>query len=155
MTIIVDTNSVFSAMLNPESKHGQILINGSKYFNFFTTYLLKDEIDRHENKILKLSKLERKDYIKIYEILTARIKFINNQLISNSNIEAARELTKGIDENDTLFIAMALEFSSKLWTGDKKLINGLNTKGFTQFITTDELFRLYLEKEYRKSSKRK
>lgn len=34
MKIIVDTNIVFSAMLNSQSKIGQLIINGSKFLIF-------------------------------------------------------------------------------------------------------------------------
>jgi predicted nucleic acid-binding protein len=37
-------------------------------------------------------------------------------------------------------VALTLFLEGKLWTGDKKLINGLKEKGFKQFIKTSELF---------------
>ena len=48
-------------------------------------------------------------------------------------------LTKDVDYNDLLFIGLAIELKGRLWTGDKKLMNGLAKKGFNQFITTIEL----------------
>ena len=40
MKIVIDTNIVFSAILNPESPIGQIILNGSKYFTFYSADLL-------------------------------------------------------------------------------------------------------------------
>tara|TARA_R110002096_G_C14392562_1_gene706660 strand:+ start:252 stop:440 length:189 start_codon:yes stop_codon:yes gene_type:complete len=52
----------------------------------------------------------------------------------------AAELTKGVDESDTPFVALAMELNVPLWTGDKKLINGLREKDFNMLITTEQLF---------------
>lgn len=40
MKIVIDLNIVFSAILNTKSKIGQLIINGSKYFDFYTVGLL-------------------------------------------------------------------------------------------------------------------
>ena len=56
MKLVVDTNIVFSSILRPQSPIGQIILNGSKYFTFLSIDQLKNEIDNHENKILKISK---------------------------------------------------------------------------------------------------
>jgi predicted nucleic acid-binding protein len=44
MKIIIDSNIVFSAILNSQGKIGQLIINGSKFFKFYTVGLLKEEI---------------------------------------------------------------------------------------------------------------
>jgi predicted nucleic acid-binding protein len=38
-----------------------------------------------------------------------------------------------------MFVALALNFNCKLWTGDMILMNALKQKGFKRFITTKEL----------------
>lgn len=68
MKLVIDTNIVFSAILNPESPIGQIILNGSKYFDFLSIGQLKNEIDDHEDKILKVSRLSKSDYDRIYEL---------------------------------------------------------------------------------------
>jgi len=52
MKIVVDTNIIFSAMLNPSATTGQVILYGQrqKQFEFFAPNLLKDEIKRHRNK---------------------------------------------------------------------------------------------------------
>jgi predicted nucleic acid-binding protein len=52
MIIIIDSNIVFSAILNSQSKIGQLIINSSNIFRFYTVSLLKDEIERHKDKLL-------------------------------------------------------------------------------------------------------
>jgi predicted nucleic acid-binding protein len=55
MRIVVDSNIVFSAILNSSGRIGQLIIGGSKYFQYFTVNLLKEEIFKHRVKILSLS----------------------------------------------------------------------------------------------------
>ena len=76
MKIVVDTNIVFSAILNPESPIGQIILNGSKYFTFYSADQLKTEIDSREDKILKISGLEKDDFFRIYGLIKSRIQFV-------------------------------------------------------------------------------
>lgn len=148
MYFVIDSNTVFSAILNPDSNIGQIILNGSKFFTFFSTDLLLEEIHKHENKILEISGLEYPDYSRIYSLIKTKLKFINQNLIEDKILQQAYNLTFDIDPKDTFYIALSIQFDCKLWTGDKKLISGLKRKDFNQFITTYELFRLYLEKEY-------
>jgi len=46
-----------------------------------------------------------------------------------------------------MFLALSIHLKAKLWTGDLELINGLKKKGFTDTITTKELFDIYLKRE--------
>ncbi len=57
MKIIVDTNIVFSTILNSNSRIGKIILNAKGHFQFFTCNYLRTEIQRHRNKLLKLTKL--------------------------------------------------------------------------------------------------
>ena len=64
---------------------------------------------------------------------------IDLESINESTWEKAMELVKNVDEFDAPFIALALELDCPLWTGDKKLINGLNKKGVDWILTTDRM----------------
>jgi predicted nucleic acid-binding protein len=144
--IVVDSNIVFSAILNTESHIGQILILGSKYFDFYSINLLKQEIFGHKDKILKISGLEIEAFEKITSIIFSKIRFLDEVLISSQEVGKAIKLTKSIDENDTLFVALTNQLKAKLWTGDKKLLAGLKVKGYNQAISTSELLEDFLEK---------
>jgi len=39
-----------------------------------------------------------------------------------------------IDEKDTLFVALSIEFDAEFWTKDDILKNGLKQKGFDKFF---------------------
>jgi predicted nucleic acid-binding protein len=50
-------------------------------------------------------------------------------------------LVKEIDKKDLLFIALSIQTGFKLWTGDKKLMEGLKKKGFDLTIDTKQLLQ--------------
>lgn len=147
MRIVVDSNIVFSAILNSQGKIGQLIINGSKHFQFYTTGLLEEEIKTHKNKILKISGFSNDQFEKIYQIITVRIKFVDEILISDKCLSEATKLVKDIDENDALFIALTNHMNAQLWTGDKKLAKGLKRKGYKKIISTNELYEKLLAKQ--------
>ena len=147
MKIIVDTNIVFSAILNSQGKIGQLIINGSKFFTFYTVGLLREEIGEHKDKILKISGFTNEQFTKSYETITKRITFVDEILISDKELLKALDLVADIDENDALFVALTNNINGKLWTGDKKLISGLQKKRFLKTISTDELHEQFLGKQ--------
>lgn len=60
------------------------------------------------------------------------------------------DLVKGIDENDVLFVALNNHLLANLWTGDKRLINGLRQKGYLRIVTTNDLYDVFIDKQLRK-----
>ncbi|MCK4763521.1 MAG: hypothetical protein KAW12_15080 [Candidatus Aminicenantes bacterium] len=44
-----------------------------------------------------------------------------------------------MDEKDSPFIGLAIEIDAYVWTGDKKLKEGLGKKGFTKFVDSELL----------------
>lgn len=63
-------------------------------------------------------------------------------MITDKSWIKAIELTKDIDEDDTPFVALAIQMNTKLWSGDKKLTNGLIFKNSEIIYTTQELTKL-------------
>lgn len=145
MKIVVDSNIVFSAMLNTNGKLGQLLIDGSKYFDFYSIELLKDEIINHRYKIINILSIDELKFYQIFNFVTNKINFIDDIFLSEDEISIAELLVKDIDENDLLFVALNNFLNSYLWTGDKKLTLGLLHKGYNKIITTDQLFKIYLD----------
>ena len=70
------------------------------------------------------------------------ITFVSEELISERSWISAYGLTKDVDEDDTPFVALALELNTKLWTGDKTLAKGLYQKGSDLIIGTTEMKNL-------------
>lgn len=80
-------------------------------------------------------------------MITNRIKFINANLIPLKTLLDSQKLLEEIDIDDTEFVALTTHIRGRLWSGDKELQNGLNSKGWTKFITTNELFKIANKKK--------
>jgi predicted nucleic acid-binding protein len=52
MKIVVDTNIVFSGILNSTSKIGKLLINSRQHFQFYTCNYLRLELLKHRRRLL-------------------------------------------------------------------------------------------------------
>jgi len=147
MKIIVDTNIVFSGILNSDGKIGELLIKSKDYFEFYSLDQLKDELTDHKDKILQISNFSDEEFIEAKELATSKIRFIRDSIIHKNDFIEAERLLADIDPDDTAFLALALNLNGKLWTGDLKLIRGLNNMDIYQTLTTSELYEIYLRKE--------
>ncbi|MGS2762605.1 PIN domain-containing protein [Sinomicrobium sp. M5D2P9] len=144
--LIVDSNIVFSAILNIHSHIGQILINGKTFYEFYAPKYTRTEIWEHQNKIKKISRLEDDQFIEVYELVMKNIIVLDHSIVPLENYKKAIDICKEIDEDDAVFVAFSEYLKCKLWTGDKKLINGLINKGFKGIMTTEELYKDFLIK---------
>ncbi len=130
--IVVDTNILFSALLNSQSSFANLLFQGE--YNYFICELVLVELFKRKEKIIKVSQLSENEIVRIYQILLQRLNLYKEDLIAPNNRELAYTLCKDIDESDTPHVALTLELEGLLWTGDKKLKEGLIRKGFDKFF---------------------
>ena len=139
MKIVVDTNIVFSGILNSTSRIGKILISSKGHFQFYTCNFLRIELLKHRSKLLKLTKLSLEELEELELLITENITFINEGLIPEKIIIATESLLANNDLNDTPFVALTKHLKAVLWTGDKELMLGLKSKKFKDFVTTSQL----------------
>ncbi|OFY88724.1 MAG: hypothetical protein A3K10_11390 [Bacteroidetes bacterium RIFCSPLOWO2_12_FULL_31_6] len=137
MIIVVDTNIVFSGLLNPTGKIGDLLLNSVGVFEFYAPAFILEELINHHQKLLKISNLQNDELIFLKRILLKKIELIDLDTISGKTWDKSIELVQNIDEFDAPFIALSIELSAPLWTGDKKLINGLKKKNVEWILSTD------------------
>lgn len=142
MIFVVDSNIVFSALLNPDSIVGEILLDIQNKFEFYAPEFLVTEIEKYSDKIAKYTKLSSGNLKIVKTSILSSIQLISEELISENSWNKAIELTKNVDENDTPFIALGIELNTKLWTGDKKLIKGISRKQKGLIVTTEEMKEL-------------
>ncbi|RED99860.1 putative toxin-antitoxin system toxin component, PIN family [Marinoscillum furvescens] len=142
MKVVLDTNIVFSAILNSNGLIGELLFNSEEQFEFYSSEYIIDELTKYKSKLRSLTKMsEEKIDVSIYQVLK-NIDLISMVAISEIHWKRAYELAFDVDEDDTPFVATAIGLEASIWTGDKKLINGLRTKGFRDIYTTAELYEL-------------
>jgi predicted nucleic acid-binding protein len=139
MKIIVDTNVVFSALLNSNSRIGQLLLDSRSYFQFYSCKYLKKELFRHLPKIRAYTHLNDNDLFELLQLIESRIFFVDEELLPVTAIDRAKEIVSDIDFNDFAFVALTNHLKGSLWTGDKVLISGLKQKNYIQVITTMEM----------------
>lgn len=146
MRIVVDSNIVFSAILNTNGKISRILLHPKSRLNLYSTRQLLEEIYEHFEKLKSISGYSEKELSRIISLVTGRIRFIDPRLIPLPVFLNAENLTRDIDIDDTEFVALTDHAKAKLWSGDKKLIMGLRKKNWKKAITTDELSLLLFRK---------
>lgn len=139
MKVVVDTNIVFSAILNPQSNIGQILLNKDNKLQFYSVNYLLIELNNHKLKLSNLAKIDLNLIEKYIDFFTSKITFIYENEIPELIVIDSFELVKEIDPNDSLFVALAKFKDAKIWSGDKKLINGLLSKNYNNYITTNQI----------------
>lgn len=103
------------------------------------------EIEKHRNKLKRISKLSDQDLNIIYSKLLSRINFINEELIPEKTWIKSEELVGDIDIDDIDFIALTKHLKGYLWTGDKVLYSGLKEKKFSKVLNTSELIKRRLK----------
>ncbi|MEN0050152.1 MAG: PIN domain-containing protein [Bacteroidota bacterium] len=135
--LIIDSNIFYAALRAKNSKTRHALLTSNH--EFFTANFLFVEIFKHKERILKKSKASEEEIYEFLIELLNVIQFINEQQISTANIIHAFRICKDVDEKDTIFIALSLEFGYKIWTRDEELKEGLKRKGFDNFFEDSDL----------------
>ena len=140
--VIVDTNIIFSALLNSNNSIGDLLFNSENIFEFYSCSYMRLEIARHWSKLKRISKLSEEELQEARLKLFQKIHFLNEELIPQKTWILAEEIATNIDIDDADFIALTRHLKGQLWTGDKELYMGLKKKKFNRVVNTAELIRL-------------
>ena len=62
MREVVDTNILFSAILNAQGEIGDLLFNSFNLFEFYSANFLKAEIEEHREKVLSISGFTEEEF---------------------------------------------------------------------------------------------
>jgi predicted nucleic acid-binding protein len=134
--VILDTNILFSTLLSSHSSFADVLLQSDR--RFFACEQVIVELFKRKEKLVESSKLSEDDVVHLYHILLRRITVFKEDLISKENWAQAHALCHDVDETDTPHVALALELSGLLWTGDQRLKEGLIRKGFKRFFAPEQ-----------------
>ncbi|MCD4665304.1 MAG: hypothetical protein K8R68_08525 [Bacteroidales bacterium] len=130
-SVVVDSNMIFSALIPKASKIRDILMESD--MTFYAPNFLITEIYTHKDKLIKNSKLTESEFYLYFTGIIERVKFVPIDFIGLDSRQKAYDLCKDIDIKDTPFIALAIDLGLQIWTGDKKLKDGLRSKGYKNF----------------------
>jgi predicted nucleic acid-binding protein len=139
MIIVLDTNVVFSTIIKANGYMAKVFFSVPSFAEYYAPEFFVTELQMHQKKLLKLSGLSPVNYELAKTSVFAQIKFVDINTIPNSFLKTAVTLTRDIDFKDFQFVALTLFLNGILWTGDKKLYNGLRRKGFDKVIATKEI----------------
>jgi len=81
INIIIDSNIIFSAILNSNSRIGQIIINGFNFYNFIAPQYVRSEILEHQDKIKETGKFSEKEFIKTYKLIIRNVTILSHSII--------------------------------------------------------------------------
>lgn len=140
--IIVDTNIIFSCLLNSQGTIGDLIFNSEIVFDFYSNQYMRYEIRKHWQKLLKISKLADTELQTAYETMLTKLTFVNEELIPQRDWQKAEEVVTDIDIDDTDFVALTRYLKGSLWTGDKHLYDGLKARRFRTVYNTQDLIKL-------------
>lgn len=140
--VIVDSNIIFSCLLNTQGKIGDLIFNSDEVFEFYSNDYMRLEIHKHWAKLKNISKLTDDELETAYDKLLSKLVFINEESIPEGIWKKAEQLVADFDLDDLDFVALTKYMKGSLWTGDKPLYNGLKEKRFRTVYNTDELLKL-------------
>ncbi|HJP63109.1 MAG TPA: PIN domain-containing protein [Mucilaginibacter sp.] len=143
MKVIVDTNIVFSAILNSRGKIGELLLNKPADVEYLSPAFLLEELELHTEKILRIANLSDLEYQHLKEYVIQHISFVEADDITAEHWIKAGEMIKAVDEKDIPFLALVLHVKGSLWTGDKKLIGALQSIKFDNVFSTETFYLKY------------
>lgn len=134
---IIDANVLFSAIIGGRRIYFELIRN----FDLYAPDYVFKEIEKYEERLIKKTKLSKKDLNQFLLKLFKGITVLPSVMIDKESKEKALELCRDIDEKDTPYIALALELGIPVITNDKKLYKGLRGKSFEKILLVEELFR--------------
>ncbi len=137
-TYITDANILFSCLISGNEKYQRIFKECRLYMPDFAL----SEIQEHQAEILSKTKVSPTDLRSFTLSIFDYLIVVPNFLISTESYFTAFHLCKDIDEDDTAYLALSIEFDLPLLTNDRILAEGLRRKGYKNVITLTELFDL-------------
>lgn len=141
-TVVVDTNIIFSALISSGNRAAAILIDSPQAVQFVSCHFLQIELFKHKERIAQLSGLDEDVLIDLLYAFLSHIEFVNEAYVPFACWQQAHRLLEEIDPNDTPFLATAIHLNAPLWTGDVRMTEGLRSRGYDNFITTNTLLDL-------------
>lgn len=133
MKVVVDTNIIFAALLKENNKLLEHLLLST--VEFYSMRYVVVELFKHKERIVQYSQLPEADMLDFLHRILTNIRFVDEQLISINSYSRAYRYCHETDIKDLPFLALAIELEGSLWTSDKKLIEGVSSKGFVDFYT--------------------
>jgi predicted nucleic acid-binding protein len=103
--------------------------------SFYICETVLVELFRRKEKLVAASRIDGERVVEAYGQLLSVVRLYKEGLISSPDWARAYELCSDVDPTDTPHVALTLALEGLLWTGDKRLREGLLAKGFDRFFS--------------------
>jgi len=131
--VIVDANIAFRSLLAGRGDlRERIGLGGHPWL--FTPRFLLVELFKHKERLQRASSLPETDLLAGLHTLLNQLTFVHEDDISVGTWMEAYRLCKGIDVNDTQYVALTLHLEGLFWTEDNELKTALRARGFNYFF---------------------
>lgn len=116
MIVVVDANILFSALINPSGKTGELLF--SNELELFTPEFVLAELHDHKDLILEKTGFKDEELDLLVTLISTRITILSHVFFDHA-MPLAEKITPDVD--DTEYFALALHLTCPLWSSDKAL----------------------------------
>ncbi|MEM6769586.1 MAG: PIN domain-containing protein [Bacteroidota bacterium] len=141
---IVDTNLLYSSILKPNNRIASFILEADRYdVRLFAPKYLEVEIARYKPSIQQASGYSDQEFEVVKNQLFSSITFIDDDIIPFEEWVKALRTVRDIDVNDVNFVALNNYLDKLLWTGHKKLYEGLRQKGYPNVVMFDFIKEKY------------
>lgn len=137
MLVVVDANTVFSALLTKGRTFDAFLANNLfKRFEFIAPEFLFFELGKHFNEIVVRSKLSDEELDKVFRFIKGEIDFTPFEEF-NRYAGEAEEIAP--HAKDVQYFALALSFHAAIWSNEKafkkqSVVKVFSTKDLISFL---------------------
>ncbi len=133
---VTDANVIFASLISGKEDYELLFANHKLFLPDFAL----QEIQKYQPVILEKTKLTFEE-LKTYTLAVFdRLTVVPNLLVSTQSYFKAFHLCKDVDEKDTPYLALAIEFDIELLTSDAELVDGLKAKGFNKVVLLRDFF---------------
>lgn len=112
MVVVIEANIIISACLKINGCIAKLIFNYSSNINYIVPAFILSEIKENEEKICNSNKISKNEFNQNLLLLLTKLMLINDDEIIDATFKNAFELTKSIDPNDTIYIALAISLDT-------------------------------------------
>lgn len=135
-SFVLDSNIIFSTILNTKSPIGKFIMTASETkVKFYAPEYLSIEIERYIPKITQISGMDETEVRSLLLVIYDKIEFVPDQIIPFEYYAKSLTFVRDVDMDDLVFVALNEYLNSTLlWTGDKELYESLKSRGYTKAV---------------------
>jgi predicted nucleic acid-binding protein len=132
-SVVIDANIAFKCL---HSGRGDLRerIGPGRNPRFFSPRFLFIELFKHKERLIRAAGIPEAELLEALYLLTSHLEFVNEANIPLGTWIEAHRICKGIDLNDTPYVALTLHVDGRLWTDDQELKSALPARGFDRFF---------------------